>query len=255
MYVFSCMYERDARFWYNKLMSDIKRLDTLYVVMLPPIEEVVKRIKKRGDDIQDENSIVKVWNSFNSITKELFAEDFPNVITISGTDKMKSVSDVLDRMFYLNNRKGSALIKSLVVESKKNEIVDVSCISKVNKEDLDYSVLEFKEEKDYYDKIMSGFLNKISKEFIGLNEYNKPQTHESRRFIYTDDSCISMIHLLLRDNVIDFNVTMRSSNVVRTLWADYEFLKILSYEAAKKLEFKYIPIKLNLNIRSAHIIP
>ena len=255
MYVFACMYERDTKFWYDKLMSDIKKLDTLYVVMLPPLEEVVKRIKKRGDDIQDENSIVKVWNAFNVITKELFTEDFPNVITISGTDKMKSVNDVLDRMFFLNNRKGSGLIKSLVVESKKNEIVDVSCISEVKKEDLDYSVLEFEEEKDYYDKIMNGFLNKISKEFIGLNEYNKPQTHESRRFIYTDDSCISMIHLLLRDNVIDFNVTMRSSNVVRTLWADYEFLKILAYEAAEKLEFKYIPIKLNLNIRSAHIIP
>ena len=69
MYVFACMYERDTKFWYDKLMSDIKKLDTLYVVMLPPLEEVVKRIKKRGDDIQDENSIVKVWNAFNVITK------------------------------------------------------------------------------------------------------------------------------------------------------------------------------------------
>ena len=64
-----------------------------------------------------------------------------------------------------------------------------------------------------------------------------------------------MIHLLFRDNKIDFNVIMRSSNVIRTLWADYEFLKILAYKATKELGYKHVPIILNLNIRSAHIIP
>jgi len=255
MYVFACMYNRDTKFWYNKLMTDIKKLDTLYVIMMPPLEEVIKRLKKRGDSIHDENSIVDVWNSFNKTSKTLFTKDFPNVLFLSGKDKFDSVEKVIYRIDYLNKLKGSKLIKDLVIESKKNEILNISCISEVNKEDLDYSVFDFEEEKVYYNKIMSGFLNKISKEFIGLNECNKPQTHESRRFIYTDDSCISMIHLLFRDNEIDFNVTMRSSNVVNTLWADYEFLKILAYEASEKLEFKYIPVKLSLNIRSAHIIP
>jgi thymidylate kinase len=249
MYVFSIMYERDSKFWYNKLMSDIKKLDTLYVVMLPPLEEVVKRIKKRGDNIQDENSIVNVWNSFNEITKKLFTEDFPNVITISGTDKMVSVNNVLDRINYLNKQKGSKLIKNLVIESKINEIVDVSCTSEVKKEDLDYSVLAFEEEKSYYENISRNFLSKIKKEL------DKAQSDTGRRFIYSDDSCISMIHLLFRDNKIDFNVIMRSSNVVRTLWADYEFLKILAYKATKELGYKHVPIILNLNIRSAHIIP
>ncbi len=249
MYVFSCMYERDTKFWHDKLMSDIKKLDTLYVVMIPPLEEVVKRIKKRGDNIQDENSIVNVWNEFNRITKKLFTEDFPNVITISGTDKIKSVNDVLDRIDYLNNQKGSNLIKNLVIESKTNEIVDVSCISEVKKEELDYSALDFQEEKVYYENISRDFLNKIRKEL------DKTQTDMSRRFIYTDDSCISMIHLLFRESKVDFNVTMRSSNVVKTLWADYEFLKILSYESTKLLGYKYIPITLNLKIRSAHIVP
>jgi thymidylate kinase len=249
MYVFSIMYKRDSKFWYSKLMSDIKKLDTLYVVMLPPLEEVVKRIKKRGDTIQDENSIVNVWNTFSEITKKLFTEDFPNVITISGTDKMVSVNNVLDRINYLNKQKGSKLIKNLVIESKINEIVDVSCTSEVKKEDLDYSVLDFKEEKTYYKNISRDFLSKIKKEL------DKSQSDAGRRFIYSDDSCISMIHLLFRDNRIDFNVVMRSSNVVKTLWADYEFLKILSYESTKVLGYKYIPIMLNLKIRSAHIEP
>jgi len=254
MYVFSCMYKRDTKFWYNKLMSDIKKLDTLYVVMLPPLVEVVKRINKRGDNLHDENSIVEVWNSFDKITKTLFTKDFPNVIVVNSIDKLDSVKIVLDRIDYLNKLKGSNLIKRLVVESKKNELVNVSCLSKVNKEDLDYSVLDFEEEKEYYAKIRNSFFNNMFKEFSGFNT-EIPQTHESRRLIYTDNSCISMIHLLFRDNKLDLDVTMRSSNVIKTLWADYEFLKILAYESAEELQFKHIPITLNLHIRSAHIIP
>jgi hypothetical protein len=64
-----------------------------------------------------------------------------------------------------------------------------------------------------------------------------------------------MIHLLYRNRQIDFNVTMRSSNVLKTLWADYEFLKILACEARNEIGFKQAPIKMTLNIRSAHLIP
>jgi len=255
MYVFSCMYNRDQKFWYQKLMEDLKSLDTLYVLLMPPKEEVVKRIKKRGDNIQDENSIVKVWDAFwNEVVLPL-GRDLPNLMVIDAVDKKQSVKQVLLRMESLNKEKGSKLIKSLLVESKSNEMTDIKCVTYVDKEELDYSVLDFKEESEYYGMIMNHFLEKITKEFMGLNKYNKPQTHDSRRFIYTHDSCISMIHLLYRNNHIDFNVTMRSSNVLKTLWADYEFLKILAYEAAKELQFYYVPIKMTLNIRSAHLVP
>ena len=90
---------------------------------------------------------------------------------------------------------------------------------------------------------------------MGLNEYNVPQKIDSRRFIYTDDSCISMIHVLWRSNQLDVNVVMRSSNVSKTLWADYEFMKILSYHIAKELNVEDSIINLKLDIRSAHIVP
>ena len=255
MYVFACMYNRDQKFWYNKLMQDLKNLDTLYVLMMPPKEEVIKRIKKRGDNIQDENSIVNVWDAFYNEVVLPFGKDIPNLLVINSVDKMQSVKEVLERMDFLNKEKGSKLIKSLLVESKSNEMTNVKCVTYIDKKELDYSAMDFKEESEYYQMIMNHFLEKISKEFMGINEYNKPQTHESRRFIYTHDSCISMIHLLYRNNHIDFNVTMRSSNVLKTLWADYEFLKILACEAAKEMEFNYVPIKMTLNIRSAHLIP
>ena len=255
MFVFSRMYDRDSKFWFEKLMSDLKRLDTLYVLLLPPKETVVERIKKRGDNIQDENSIIDVWNAFDLICNNTFRfNNLPNFIVIDAVDKEKSVSEVLDKIDYLNSAPGSELIKNLVVESNENELVDISCSTNVNIDNLNYAALEFKEEKEYYVEIRNKFFTKIQKEFMGLI-CDKPQTHDSRRFIYTDDSCISMIHLLCRNNSIDFNVVMRSSNVVRTLWADYEFLKVLAYESMEELGFKNIPVKLNLNIRSAHIVP
>ena len=255
MFVFSRMYDRDSKFWFEKLMSDLKRLDTLYVLLLPPKETVVERIKKRGDNIQDENSIIDVWNAFDLICNNTFRfNNLPNFIVIDAVDKEKSVSEVLDKIDYLNSAPGSELIKNLVVESNENELVDISCSTNVNIDNLNYAALEFKEEKEYYVEIRNKFFTKIQKEFMGLI-CDKPQTHDSRRFIYTDDSCISMIHLLCRNNSIDFNVVMRSSNVIKTLWADYEFLKVLAYESMEELGFKNIPVKLNLNIRSAHIVP
>ena len=254
MYVFACMYKREKSFWLDKLFKDLKKLDTLYVVMLPPLEEVIKRIKKRGDNIHDENSIVGVWNSFNEIVTSLFGKDFPNVMILKSIDKIVSVRKVLNKLDILNSAKGSNLIKSFVVESKVNEIINISCISGVLKNELDYSVLSFKEEKEYYKKVKSKLFDKIKKEMNPTITTNI-NYRSCRRFIYTDDSCISMIHILIRENKIDFNVVMRSSNVLKTLWADYEFLKILAYESAVLLEFKYIPVKMNLNIRSAHLIP
>ena len=81
------------------------------------------------------------------------------------------------------------------------------------------------------------------------------QTLASRRFIYSDDSCISLIHTLFRENVIDVNVTMRSSNVSKTLWADYEFLRIICLDISNALGIQTSDIMLTLNIRSAHINP
>jgi thymidylate synthase len=64
-----------------------------------------------------------------------------------------------------------------------------------------------------------------------------------------------MIHTIFRKNALNVSATLRSSNISTTLWADYEFLKILSYYIAEELGVENLPIKLTVNIRSAHIVP
>ena len=257
MYVYSKLYERDdSSFWFDKIIDDMKRLDTLYIVLLPSNTTILERLCKRGDEFQDEESIIKVRNLFYNLVKCGFGS-FPNVLVLENVeDLIQKVDMSLSFIEALNDMPGQDLIKSLVINSGRNELIDVQCKESINISDLDYTVLDFPQEKEYYEKITNAVINKIFKEFTGLNEYKMPQKHDTRRIIYTDDSCISFIHALFRKRRLNVSVTLRSSNVIKTLWADYEFLKILSIVIAESMNLDAAtPIDLTVNIRSAHIVP
>lgn len=256
MFVYSKLYDReDSSVWFDKILDDLKRLDTLYVILLPSEECILNRLKIRGDEFQNNESILEVRNYFRNLAKMGFGS-FPNVLVLEEEDLEINVNKTLDFINSLNDMPGQELIKSLVINSGRNELVDVQCKEKVNRKNLDYTVLNFPQEKEYYERIEQEITKTIFKEFAGLNQYNKPQKHDSRRFIYTDNSCISMIHALWRQNTLDVSVTLRSSNVSTTLWADFEFLKILSVKIADFMRLdESIPVDLTINIRSAHIVP
>ena len=256
MFVYAKMYGReDTSLWFDKVLDDLKRLDTLYIVLLPSEGVVLDRLRVRGDDFQDEISVLDVRNHFRNISKMGFGS-FPNVLVLEGDDLEKNVEVALSFINSLNEMPGQELIKSLVFNSGRNELTDIQCKEVIDREKLDYEVLDFPQEKEYYFNVSYDLTQKIFKEFTGLNEHKKPQKHDSRRFIYTSNSCISMIHFLWRQNKLNVSASLRSSNVSKTLWADYEFLKILSVRAAKEMSLpEDAEINLTVNIRSAHIVP
>jgi len=256
MFVYAKMYEReDASIWFDKILDDLKRLDTLYVLLLPSENTILNRLEKRGDEFQDKDSILKVRSYFRNIAKMGFGS-YPNVLVLEEDGLKNNVIEALQFIDALNEMPGQELIKSLVLNSGRNELIDVQCKEAIDRNHLDLTVLDFPQEKEYYEKIEFEFFNKIFREFVGLNERHQAQKHDSRRFIYTDDSCISMIHVLWRQNKLNVSVSLRSSNVSKTLWADYEFLKILSVKTAKEMSLsKDCVINLAVNIRSAHIAP
>ena len=256
MYVHSVFYNRDDKHhWFKKVMEELKRLDTLYVVLLPKIDTILERLIKRGDEFQNEETVQQLYKIFNDTARFGFGRDLPNVLIIEDQEVEEKAQLVKQRLQELEMSKGGDLIKSLVVSSGRNELLDVSCVTDVRKEGYDPCALDFPPEKEYYAKITSEVLEKIQKEFLGLNSVKMPQKHDSRRFIYTDESCISMIHFLWRDNALNVSATLRSSNVVKTLWADYEYLKYLCDRVSKEMQVKNCPIQLQIQIRSAHIVP
>lgn len=256
MFVYAKLYERkEDSLWFDKILDDLKRLDTLYILLLPSEETILNRLEKRGDEFQDKDSILKVRSYFRNIAKTGFGS-YPNVLVLEGDDLEANIKTSLEFIDTLNEMPGQELIKSLVFNSGRNELIDVQCKEEVDRKHLDLTVLDFPQEKKYYEKIEFEFFNKIFREFTGLNERNQSQKHDSRRFVYADESCISMIHVLWRQNKLNVSAKLRSSNVSKTLWADYEFLKILSVKTAKEMSLpEDCVINLTVNIRSAHIVP
>ena len=107
------------------------------------------------------------------------------------------------------------------------------------------------EEQYEYDEILFTLKNTIN---LILN-YHKTDTIESRRFIYTSNSCISFIQLLYRKSVLKVYITIRSSNIELLLMDIYSLYRIS--ESLNDLFFHANAITYYLTINSAHayIIP
>lgn len=263
MYIHSKLYEReDSNTWYREFWHDLKNFKTLYVILLPQDEVIRKRMDFRGDDKQTPESAIDINNRFRKLCSFHFRDMFPNVLVLNidfKTTTEELVDKILNRINTIRSTSPSELVKSLVFASGKNELTDVSITSKVfsTKEKLApmmWEVLDYPPEEAYYDKIRSIIIQKIEKELIGIGGAGK-QKADSRRFIFSGNECISFIHALFRDNKLNVKVVMRSSNVYKTLWADYEFLRILCLDIANSLNIQKSDIYLDLLIRSAHINP
>ena len=258
MYVYSKFYDRkDSNKWYNRFWKEIKSFNTLYVILLPSDNIIRERINSRGDEKQTVESAINLNNRFRKLSKFYFRNMFPNILTVD-IDKDMSASNISDlvmhRLQTLETSNPSDLIRDVVFSSGKNELTDITVSETVfssNKatRPICWDVLEYPPEKEYYEKLRNDVITNIERVLV------TNQTLASRRFIYADTSCISLIHAMFRDNIIDVNVTMRSSNVSQTLWADYDFLRILCLDIANTMNIQTSDINLTLNIRSAHINP
>lgn len=252
MKAYSELYEReDSSFWDNLFWKDIKRNNTLYVVLLPDLKVIKQRLNERGDEFQDEKSIIKLYEIFKRNSESI--KYLPQVIILKDVDNNRNIEDITCRLDKLNKATGSSIITDTVMGSGFNELVDVEINETLSRKTLRENVMFNPLEKEYYQKILEDFTTSIEKKLIGLT--GKIQDLNSRQFVYTSDSCISMIHIMFREDKFNVKIVMRSSNVLHTLWSDYEFLKILCFSCADIFELWTTNIEMNLHIRSAHMIP
>jgi hypothetical protein len=87
------------------------------------------------------------------------------------------------------------------------------------------NVMQWPPEEAYYAKILSNVMQNIEDEIAGRNEYSRKQdVYTTRRFIYTQDSCISLIHTTLRRDTLTMRVYCRSSDVKSTFKHDFQFI-------------------------------
>jgi len=258
--VYARLYGRNDYFHVEALKQELSNLNNIIILLLPSWNIIAKRFQKRGDEIQNLVSLKKVYDLFSEAADEF--ENYPNVILIKSEVDDNMVSYIVHQLRSHFERKPyheyADFFKIAAASSDNLEKVGLNLTHYDNGmfDDVSEEMLRYEKEKVYYDKIRRTLLRKIEDEIAGCNEYNRPETYESRRFIYTDDSCLSLCHFMLRNEFLYGEFYLRSSNTKETLSYDMNFIKALTRDVFSKLsEFSDIKMcKLSLKIGSGHIL-
>ena len=74
--------------------------------------------------------------------------------------------------------------------------------------------------------------------------------------MYCNDACITMVHAVYRENLLDMHFVLRSSEVKTTFKHDLEFLYYLSSLVFEelKLDTKKDNVRMRFDLNSAHIL-
>lgn len=260
MVVYARLYGRNDYYHVESLRRELSNLNNIMIFLLPEWDVIAERFQKRGDEIQNIVSLKKVYDLFAEAAEEL--ENYPNVILAR--------SEVDDNMIqYIAHNLRSHFERMPYHKYAENFKIAASCSENLEKiglnlvhyddgmfDDISEEMLRYEKEKVYYDKIRNKVLRKIDDELAGINEYGRIETHESRRFIYTDDSCLSLCHFVLRNEFLYGEFYLRSSETKETLQYDMNFIKSLTRDVFSRLsEFSEIKMcKISLKIGSGHII-
>lgn len=260
MVVYARLYGRSDYFHVEALKRELSNLNNIMIFLLPDWDVIAERFQKRGDEIQNIVSLKKVYDLFAEAAEEL--ENYPNVILAR--------SEVDDNMIhYIVHNLRSHFERMPYCKYADTFKIAASCSDNLEKiglnlvhyddgmfDDISEEMLRYEKEKVYYDKIRKKVLRKIDDELAGINEYGRIETHESRRFIYTDDSCLSLCHFVLRNEFLYGEFYLRSSETKETLQYDMNFIKSLTRDVFSRLsEFSEIKMcKINLKIGSGHIL-
>ena len=266
--VYSMYYDRpNVKLLERQLRNELNDLNNRTIILMPATDVLSKRYNDRGDEIQTWKDIIVINNLYEQIIKKFGKYSTIKVIRSKESLVLKTALDYLENAG--NNIPQEVMLNAVASDREAYHVkfeVDLGAgfMTAIN------DAFDFESEKEYYTKILSKMLNTITKENVGDNPYNtKQDPKKTRRYIYADDSCIALFHMMYRGGEKDktglliggrlnFYATLRSSDVVNIFEHDYKFLKYLCGECAKAIGMKDYEIPeettLSVTIHSAHII-
>ena len=255
--IYAQFYGRDDFFAKERLNTEIKNLNNRIVILLPPFEEIARRFKIRGDEIQDLVTLRQLHKLFTEAAGEF--ENYPNVIVVRNKDTSSFVESVISQIISSEMTKISDLwqpVYEIARVSKDMEAhnTQLTFYDDGQFRDTNESVLEYEPEKEYYTSIKDSLLTKIRNELIGMNEYSRNEDITSRRFVYAGTSCISFAQFMFRNKVLDCHFVLRSSNTKDTLKYDLQFLYILCSRVKNLLGLDPSACRIRVNFNSPHVI-
>ena len=252
--IFCKLYGREIDNINLDLHDETSNLNNRFIILLPTFDVIAERFRIRGDDFhKDLESMKSVYDSFYNQREDL--NKFPNIRMYSANVIVNDLVLSLQESESCSLDEISEMIKDFVSVCPNRESYPLSfTIYDDGKfEEASSSILSYEKEEEYYDMIRSSLLGKIDMELRGNNEYCRIEGLDSRRFVFTDSSCISFIQVAIRGEIMDFHCVIRSTDVKNIFPYDLKFLYFLSSECFKKLGgAKRARLRFSLN--SAHII-
>ena len=127
--IYAQFYDRDDFFAKERLNNEIKNLNNRIVILLPPFEELARRFKIRGDEIQNLITLRQLHKLFSEAAEEF--ENYPNVIVVRNKDTSSYVESVISQIISLEMKSILSIlfnIFSIVLISLYTGIIIVSII-------------------------------------------------------------------------------------------------------------------------------
>jgi len=259
MLIHANQYGRDTTVYEDNFKLELLNLNNRFVIMLPEFNDIVIRYSMRGDEIQSLDDIKRLYKEFEKKAEEI--QNLPNVTVLRTSDLNTNIILINEQLNFIETANLSTVsqhVKEFAANSIGYEATPLSftLYDDGGFEDVRPTVMNYEKEKEYYGEILSGMLRKIRNEFLGRNPYNLPQPKESRRFIYCNDACITLVHATYRESILDMHFVLRSSEVKTTFEHDLEFLYYLSSMVYKELNLqpKKDAVRMRFNLNSAHIL-
>lgn len=259
MLIHAGQYGRDTKIHTHNFQTELMNLNNRFILMLPNFEDIVVRYSIRGDEIQSLDDIKMLYNHFQDMTKEI--ANYPNVIVLNSSDLDYNTALVKHQIDAIESGSLDLIgnfVKTFVSNTKRLEATPLTFTLYDNGEfaEADSEIMNYEPEKVYYLGIYKSMIQKIRRELRGQNEYNRVETPMSRRFVYTDDTCISFIQATYRENTLDMHFVLRSSEAKTTFTHDLKFLYFLTSCVYKELQLipNKIDVRMRFNLNSAHIL-
>lgn len=259
MLCYARLYGRDPVRWREQLREEINNLNNRHIVLMPDEATILTRLADRGDEFQDAQSIIKLRGIFEE--EVALISGYPNVLVVRTPMGHQDLADHCIRWVRESMERSTKQLADEVqahAEASGGETfrlsVDLNLGSGFPERNL--ACLDVEDEREYYSRIRDAFSEKIMSEVRGSNEYRKEQDERSRRFVHAEDTCISLLHAMVRQRKLHMTAVLRSSNVVKTLPHDLDFLYLVTQDAIREIGVaRNLESVIHLSIQSAHLVP
>jgi len=238
----------------NDLREELCDANNYLVILMPPRNVILDRLRSRGDEYQNDISIMKLYSIFAEEVEKI--SGLPNVLVIKTEMSSQELASLAAKNIAVYENFTPGLVGSLMrmwTEVSDNEEIQFKLRLNVPIDHRDDEVMEDPHEKEYYSDILKTCSSIVDAEIAGRNPYGTPQGLDSRRFYYSSNTCISSIHFLPRGGKLKVICALRSTDSVKNGAIDLRFLAHLSAEIPRWHAWHPQEIILDMNYNSLHI--